>query len=119
MHALTRPSFFFSFFFRFYARYAPLKIAAETGDPNAKPPKISLPFMEEEEPEVVTMPIPRDALADRYHLKNLNFEVHLTWETRDFRLKTHVCKLRAVLPHSGQIDEIDRDLYHPKFCPEL
>ncbi|CAM9733656.1 unnamed protein product [Laminaria digitata] len=39
------------------------QIAAETGDPNAKPPKISLPFMEEE-PEVVTMPIPRDALAD-------------------------------------------------------
>ncbi|CAM9281243.1 unnamed protein product [Ectocarpus sp. 13 AM-2016] len=39
------------------------QIANETGDPNMKAPKITLPFMEEE-PEVVTMPIPREALPD-------------------------------------------------------
>ncbi|CAM9700602.1 unnamed protein product, partial [Ectocarpus sp. 8 AP-2014] len=39
------------------------QIADETGDPNMKAPKITLPFMEEE-PEVVTMPIPREALPD-------------------------------------------------------
>lgn len=30
-----------------------------------KAPKISMPFMEEEEPEVVTMPVARDDLVDR------------------------------------------------------
>lgn len=43
------------------------QIAAEAGDPTMKAPmpKISLPFMEEEEPEVVTMPVARDDLVDR------------------------------------------------------
>lgn len=40
------------------------QIAAETGDPSMKAPKLSMPFTEEE-PEVVTMPVARDALADR------------------------------------------------------
>eukprot|EP00904_Undaria_pinnatifida_P009692 jgi/Undpi1/5853/HiC_scaffold_2.g01127.m1 len=50
------------------------QIAAETGDPNAKPPKITLPlpFMEEE-PEVVTMPIPRDALPDSAAVETKGF----------------------------------------------
>lgn len=48
------------------------QIAAETGDPNAKAPKITLPFMEEE-PEVVTMPIPRDALADSAAVETKGF----------------------------------------------
>lgn len=41
------------------------QIAKETGDASMKAPKITMPFMEEE-PEVVTAPIPREALADRY-----------------------------------------------------